>query len=66
MASAPRPRENDYRLDISIDDKTVHLHVDGQEGEELRRHVNEVKRAAESCGFQLAVTGTHDGRGMLA
>lgn len=66
MASVPRPRDNDYRLDISIDDKTVHLHVEGQEGDELRRHVDEVKRAAESCGFHLAVTGTHDAPGMLA
>ena len=52
-----RLRRADYRLDLEVDGALLLLHVDGPEGPTLRKHLDEVRQAAERCGLQLVVNG---------
>ena len=67
MATDRDPRQAaDYHLDLEVDGAKLLLRVEGPAGPVLRRHVAEVRRAAERCGLHLVVRGWTDEPGMLA
>jgi len=70
MASEPdRGERPHYRLELEVDGALLRLHIDGPDGSPgptLRRHVAEVRQAAERCGLHLVVEGDDTDPGMLA